>query len=503
MIPGALSKSLKAWKRRRTGRGRRPRNFPKLQQAGGGQRPRTSGPRALGAPQRRRPPSQPPQQKGRIQPSHSGFSTQAPRVERAAATPGQPLSPGRRRRWSLVSVSRHKGKDLRRHADESPEAATAGATRTPLGLGLGPRRSLCPGRLGVPRRRRPLGSAARGLQARRVRLRLGLQQPADTMRPESLPARRHHCGRPVADTKAHRPRPSRLPGPATAHRPWAPAPGSRSVLVTAFQTLQPSRQKRSAADLLISAPQGPGRLGLADHRDGAARQGRPGAAPPSMSPGSARAGPAARLAAPPPGAAPGSAAHGRSLLRAPRWVSPKSRGGGSANSLTPSCLPPRPRAAPRPRRGATWRPRRRAGRGPRAHEPRSPPRCDAPSTPPARPRASPRTANAFGPNTAPAPSPPVHPMPRCFGGKKHLLFRAEAFAPVNRGSSGRICVSGRGLPQFPRYNATCSYSGPSLPMFPKTDLTPSVKGLRKQNPYACINCSRPSVPKYRQMNGST
>lgn len=59
--------------------------------------------------------------------------TQTPRGIGRRRPRGSPSRPGRRRRWSLVSVSRHKGKDLRRHADEPPEAATAGATRAPLG----------------------------------------------------------------------------------------------------------------------------------------------------------------------------------------------------------------------------------------------------------------------------------------------------------------------------------------------------------------------------------
>lgn len=91
-------------------------------------------------------------------------------------------------------------------------------------------------------------------------------------------------------------------GLATAHRPWAPAPGSRSVLVTAFQTWQPSRQSSSAADLLISAPRAP--------RAARARHARSRAAGRRASLHGAvalRARPAARLAGAPQPAAPSSA----------------------------------------------------------------------------------------------------------------------------------------------------------------------------------------------------
>lgn len=113
-----------------------------------------------------------------------------------------------------------------------------------------------------------------------------------------------------------------------AHRPWAPALGSRSVLVTAFQTWQPSKQSRSAADLLISAPRGPGRLGLTEHRD--ERRVRGGRAPrlppcrlapraPGPPPDWPRPRPARRRAPQPP-AAPSSARPGgfpRSAAAAP------------------------------------------------------------------------------------------------------------------------------------------------------------------------------------------
>lgn len=91
-------------------------------------------------------------------------------------------------------------------------------------------------------------------------------------------------------------------GPATAHRPWAPAPGSRSVLVTAFQTWQPSRQSSSAADLLISAPraQRAARARHARSRAAGRRASLHGAVAP-------RARPAARLAGAPQPAAPSSA----------------------------------------------------------------------------------------------------------------------------------------------------------------------------------------------------
>lgn len=114
-----------------------------------------------------------------------------------------------------------------------------------------------------------------------------------TMRPGS--SRHRGRARPGRDTKAS---PS---SPATAHRPWAPAPGSCSVLVTAFQTWQPSRQSSSAADLLISAPRAP-RASRARHARSRAA-GRRASLHGAVAP---RARPAARLAGAPQPAAPSS-----------------------------------------------------------------------------------------------------------------------------------------------------------------------------------------------------
>lgn len=358
------------------------------------------------------------------------------------ATRGLQFSPGRRRRWCRVSAARIK--DPRIHPHQTREAATAvpPAPRRPAA----PRERL-PGYLGAPGRRRPLGSAALGLQARWRRL--GLGRPRRHNAAPEPRRRRRLCSRPAADTK-----------PAAAHRPWAPAPGSRSVLVTAFQTLQPSRQSRSAADLLISAPQGSGRRGLADHRLGAARQGQPAAAPPSISPGSARAGPAARLAAPPPGAAPGPAAHGRSRLRAPRWVSPKEP-------------PPRLRRLLNP---FAPRPRRRPGPGPWCHlaaaRPRAPPaRAAAPSGPPSAPPGLPGAVNATL-----ASRPPCHPPTSPLGKDGSCLSGRN---PRTRLADGPLGLR--------RSAASCSSSCPDPPRNPRGDLTPNAEGRREQNPPARVH----------------
>lgn len=145
-------------------------------------------------------------------------------------------------------------------------------------------------------------ACSRGGAAPRVSRRGGAAGPrcrsscwaSATMRPGSS---RHRCrARPGRDTKA-------APGPAAAaHRPWAPAPGSRSVLVTAFQTWQPSRQSSSAADLLISAPRAP-RAAWARHSRSRAA-GRRASLHGAVAP---RARPAARLAGAPQPAAPSSA----------------------------------------------------------------------------------------------------------------------------------------------------------------------------------------------------
>lgn len=97
--------------------------------------------------------------------------------------------------------------------------------------------STCSRPLGVPSGTAPSG-AQRGAAGR---------APATATQCGGRASRRL-CGRPVATQKPARPR-----LPPRAHPPWAPAPGSRSVLVAAFQTWPPSRQSRSAADLLISA----------------------------------------------------------------------------------------------------------------------------------------------------------------------------------------------------------------------------------------------------------
>lgn len=213
--------------------------------------------------------------------------------------------------------------------------------------------------------------AAGPVAAARVRVSAAAGTQCGPGAPPPLPqARGRHKAR-------RRRRPSSLSGPA-AYRPWAPAPGSRSVLVTAFQTWQPSRQSRSAADLLISAPQGPGRRGLADHRLGAARHGRSAAAPPSMSPGSARAGPRRPIGRAPArrGAGPRSP---RPLPppRAPVGFPEESRHrAAAAAALTPS----------RPR------PPRRPGPGPWCHL--------AAARPPARPRRHPARVHPALPPTS-------------------------------------------------------------------------------------------------------
>lgn len=188
------------------------------------------------------------------------------------------------------------------------------------------------------------------------------------------------------------------PGSA-AHPPWAPAPGSRSVLVTAFQTWQPSRQSSSAADLLISAPRDPG----------PARPRRP----PGWSGASGAAGRRASLhvawlrarrAHRPIGRAPARRGAG---LRSPRPLPPphtrvgslKRRRRGPAHPLTPSRAtpPPAPPAgcAQLPGPGATWRPpcRGAGGAGDGAPEPRFC-RAATPLAPPApaRQRAAPQSS---------------------------------------------------------------------------------------------------------------
>lgn len=100
-------------------------------------------------------------------------------------------------------VSPHKEKNPPMHPNTPTEAAklVAPAPTCPR-----PLRSICSRLFGVPGRRRPLRSAALGLQAR-------LRRPRHNAARE--PPRRRLCGRPMAHTKAPRPglafRPRRAP----------------------------------------------------------------------------------------------------------------------------------------------------------------------------------------------------------------------------------------------------------------------------------------------------
>lgn len=301
------------------GGGGDPQNFPELRAAGR----RLAAASDPGVPQMAgdtpgaaATPSPPPQQKGPAQlPSRPGCWHPSP--EEAARDAGAKEATEPRVR---VEAERKGHSDAPERVPEAAEPVPSAPPPVP-----GPSGALAPGP-GRPRAAPPPPGAARG------------RRPGSPL-PGQCGGR---CGRP-GPHKARR---------RAAHPPWAAAPGSRSVLVTAFQTWQPSRQSRSAAGLPISTPGAPaGPASPTDHRDGAARQGRRAAAPASMSP-PARAGPAVQLAAPPPG----PAAPPLPPPRAP-W-GPRSAGAAPRppRTLGARPAPPAPAAGSRGP-GAAWRPR--------------------------------------------------------------------------------------------------------------------------------------------------
>lgn len=266
----------------------------------------------------------------------SGFLAPKPGAASGRRDRRLPLSPGRRRGWGRVSVSRHKETELRTHPSAPPEAAK------PVPLTPPP----VPGHSGAraPGPRRPRAAPSPP------------ERSAGAAGPAPLPATQCGAAPPAAASAAGR-GPHKSPPPAAAHPPWAPEPGSRSVLVTAFQTWQPSRQSRSAADLPISAPgppparprRPPGRSGASGAAGGraclhVASLRAPG--PPSNWPRPR----SARRPAPQPRSLP-----------PPRTPvgSPQRRRRGPAHPLTPPRPAPPAGGGRFPGPGATWRRPRR------------------------------------------------------------------------------------------------------------------------------------------------
>lgn len=164
-------------------------------------------------------------------------------------------------------MSASRIKDLRLHPNQLPEAATADATYTTSGPR--PPGNIRPGNLGVPRRRRPLGSAALGPQAPRRRLGLGLRPPPQRHNAAWQPRRLRR--RPAADTKpaAAGPRASR------ARRRRAPTLGSGAGLpqrlghrLPHVAAQQAEQERRRPAHLRTAGPRA-ARAGRPPARSGA------------------------------------------------------------------------------------------------------------------------------------------------------------------------------------------------------------------------------------------
>lgn len=313
MIPGLSSKSPKAWDKE-------GEETPKLSQtAAGWRRAVTADP---GGPGRRGHP-------------RGGGHPVSRRNKRAERSLRDRASSTLARRWGAGDGYRGATAPARAKEEMEPRvrvvhkgssAASKPATRGACSgchphsrRPAAPREHL-PGHRGFPGRRRPRPERGTGLRARWRRLGFGFRPPRGHNAAREL---RRLCRRPAADTK-----PAAAAGPRASRAPPPTDLGLRRQAPAASWS-PPSRRGspagRAGAPPTCSSPRRRAPGGAGWPITGSERRvtgGRPPRLPPCRLAPRAP-GPAARLAAPPPGAASGPAAHGRSRLRAPRWVSPK------------------------------------------------------------------------------------------------------------------------------------------------------------------------------------